>query len=134
MFTSETTGPFDLLSGENKRGRTGILCLRPQTAVGAHIHRGHREWPPQPRPPSADQGAGESSSFRKASARNRKLLPFLSILSQHFLFCFKKHSLSVAQPFPCPGQPQAQTHPQTSAFLLGFLPTIWVMRFLADPE
>lgn len=133
MFTSETTGPFDLLSGENKRGRTGIMCLRPQTVVGPHME-GIWSGPRQPRPPSADQGAGESSSFRKASARNRKLLPFLSILSQHFLFCFKKHSLSVAQPFPCPGQPQAQTHPQTSAFLLDFLPTVWVMRFLADPE
>ena len=83
-------------------------------------------WPAQA---SAGPGAKESSSFQKASTSNRKLLPFLSILSQHFLFCFKKHSLSTAQPFPCPGQPQAQTHPQTSAFLLdGFLPTTRGMR------
>lgn len=59
----------------------------------------HLEWP-QPAQASIGQEARKSSSFQKATTRNRKLLPFLSIQSQHFLFYFKMHSSSAAQPSP----------------------------------
>lgn len=116
MFASETTGPSDRLSGENEKGQSRH-SVSETSDRGGSTHPGHLERRSQPRPPPPTEGL-EGSSFQKAGTRNRKLLPFLSILSQHFLFGLKKHSLSVTQPFPCPGQPQALTHPPTSAFLL----------------
>lgn len=84
---------------------------------GSHTGPLYLEWP-QPAQASLAKGLERAQLlFSKSQTRNRKLLPFLSILSQRFLFCFKKHSLSAAQPFPCPQQPDAQTHPQPSAFL-----------------
>lgn len=119
MFTSETTGPFDQLSGENEEGQNRHSISETSDWL-EHTSRASGVAPASPDLLPPTKGLERAPPFKKASTRNRKLLPFLSILSQHFLFCFKKHSLSVAQPFPCPGQPQAQTHPQTSAFLLDF--------------
>lgn len=95
-----------------------------------------RGGPGRPGPPWAKR-LRERASLQTASTRNRKLLPFLSILSQHFLFCFKKHSLSAAQPFPCPQQPQTPTHPHLHFSWIIFCPpsgsggswqTLWAKR------